>query len=181
MESGSSYCFYLGLSIANSSCSFFFNQLVCCGSWFKFTWQLQAKLTAHSWCWEHFCDVETILTHPTDYSWSPPNFRQPKTSVSSAKWWHQAYDYHHHHNLLAQKMLAMLLLITASGNVDRFSDSLSIASGSGKLTRGNVTWLQQSFNLRKNFSRICAVDFLVNLSLINFTSIGIWKIALELK
>ena len=100
MESGSSYCFYLGLSIANSSCSFFFNQLVCCGSWFKFTWQLQAKLTAHSWCWEHFCDVETILTHPTDYSWSPPNFRQPKTSVSSAKWWHQAYDYHHHHNLL---------------------------------------------------------------------------------
>ena len=71
------------LQLTNFLYSFCFNQLVCCESWFKFTWQLQAKLTAHSWCWEHFCDVETILTHPTDYSWSPPNFRQPKTSVSS--------------------------------------------------------------------------------------------------
>ena len=152
MESGSSYCFYLGLSIANFSCSFFFNQLVCCGSWFKFTWQLQAKLTAHSWCWEHFCDVETILTHPTDYSWSPPNFRQPKTSVSSAKWWHQAYDYHHHHNLLV---------------VDHCQWQCDLAAAK--------FWSWEE--IFADFS----VDSLMNLSLINFTRRGSWKIALELK
>ena len=50
--------------------------------------------------------------------------------------------------------IIFLLLITASGNVDRFFNSLSIASGSGKLTSGNVTWLQQSSDLEKKFSRI---------------------------
>ena len=152
MESGSSYCFYLGFSIANSSCSFFFNQLVCCGSWFKFTWQLQAKLTAHSWCWEHFCDVETILTHPTDYSRSPPNFRQPKTSVSSAKWWHQAYDYHHHHNLLV---------------VDHCQWQCDLAAAK--------FWSWEE--IFADFS----VDSLMNLSLINFTRRGSCKTSLELK
>ena len=71
---------------------------MCCEGWFKLTWQLQAKLTAHSWYWEHFCVVKTILTHPTDMD---------------------SQCYHHHYNLLAQKMLAMLLLNTASGNVGK--------------------------------------------------------------
>ena len=46
------------LQLTNISCSFCFNQLVCCRSWFKFTWQLQAKLNSTQlvlrtllWCW----------------------------------------------------------------------------------------------------------------------------------
>ena len=46
---------------------------------------------------------------------------------------------------------------------------------------GNVIWLQQSFNLRENFSRIFHVDFLMNLSFINFTRRGSCKRNFELQ
>ena len=173
------------VQLTNISCSFCCNQLVCCESWFKFTWQLQAKLTAHSWCWEHFCVVKTILTHPTDIN----SYRNHPQSLGNLK--PQSY----HINDDTKLMIIIITIIFLHRRCSQcccwsqwqcwqelIAKAIQFKPLSLLITAsGNVIWLQQSFNLRENFSRIFHVDFLMNLSFINFTRRGSCKRNFELQ